>query len=40
VLKSSTSQVGGPVDIDALIAYIETLPQPFSASIDGRITRR
>lgn len=39
VLRSGTNQLGGPVDLDALIDYIETLPQPFAASIDGRITR-
>jgi 5'-nucleotidase len=37
VLKAGTNQVGGPVDLDALVAYLGTLPQPFSASIDGRI---
>jgi 5'-nucleotidase len=33
-----TGNVGGPVDLDALIAYIQTLPQPFSAPADVRIT--
>lgn len=27
----------GPLDIDALIAYIKHLPQPFTAKIEGRI---
>ena len=39
VLRSGTNQVGGPVDLDALIAYIKTLPQPFAQAIAGRITR-
>ena len=39
VLTGGTNQVGGPVDLDALIPYIESLPQPFAAAIDGRITR-
>lgn len=37
--KNGTNQVGGAVDLDALIAYIKSLPQPFSAAIEGRITR-
>jgi 5'-nucleotidase len=37
VLTSGTNQVGGPVDLDALVAYLETLPQPFSAAVEGRI---
>ena len=40
VLKGGTNQVGGPVDIDALIAYVSAQPQPFSAAVDGRIRRR
>ncbi len=38
VLRSGTNQVGGPVDLDAFIAYVSGLTQPFSAAIDGRIT--
>lgn len=30
----------GPVDLDALIQYIQTLPQPFTAVIEGRIQRQ
>jgi len=33
-------QTGGPIDLKALIAYLQGLPQPFGASIEGRITRR
>jgi 5'-nucleotidase len=39
VLPTGTNQVGGPIDLDALIAHVEGLPQPFSAEIVGRITR-
>jgi hypothetical protein len=27
------------VDLDALVRYIETLPRPFGARIEGRIAR-
>lgn len=37
VLTGGTNQVGGPVDLDALVGYIKTLPSPFTAAIDGRI---
>jgi 5'-nucleotidase len=40
VLVSGTNRVGGDVDLDALIAYVKTLPQPFSAAVEGRITVR
>lgn len=39
VLLQGRNQAGGPLDLDALIAYIQSLPQPFSASIEGRIVR-
>lgn len=39
VFKNSASQQGGPIDLDALIDHLETLPQPFNASVGGRITR-
>ncbi|OPX73290.1 MAG: hypothetical protein A4E38_00142 [Methanoregulaceae archaeon PtaB.Bin108] len=29
----------GPADIDALIAYIQPLPEPLDAEVDGRIGR-
>lgn len=38
VLTQGTDRVIGPVDLDALIDYIESLPQPFSAAIEGRIS--
>jgi 5'-nucleotidase len=34
-----TNRVTGPIDLDALIAYLRTLPAPVSASTDGRITQ-
>jgi 5'-nucleotidase len=40
VLRDGTERVGGPGDLDALIAYLKSLPQPFVATTDGRIRRR
>jgi 5'-nucleotidase len=37
VLTEGSDQVIGPIDLDALIEYIQGLEQPFSASIEGRI---
>jgi 5'-nucleotidase len=39
VLLQGTNPVGGPVDLDALIVYIQALTQPFSVAIEGRISR-
>lgn len=39
VLREGSNRVGGPVDLDALIAHIKTIPQPFSATIEGRLQR-
>lgn len=39
VLTEGTNRVIGPVDLDALVAYVSTLPQPFTAVIAGRIQR-
>ena len=39
VLVQGTNRVVGPVDLDALVVYVEGLPQPFSAAIEGRILR-
>lgn len=39
VLLQGRNQVGGPLDLDALIAYIQSLAQPFSAALEGRIVR-
>lgn len=40
VLKEGTNRVVGPVDLDALVAHVKSLPQPFSAVIEGRIVRQ
>ena len=37
VLTQGTDRVIGPVDLDALIAHIESLSQPFAAATEGRI---
>lgn len=39
VLTQGPERVVGPVDLDALVTYVETLTQPFSAAIEGRITQ-
>lgn len=39
VLVDGVDRLGGPVDLDALIEYVSALPQPFSAAVEGRITR-
>lgn len=39
VLLQGTNRVIGPVDLDALVTYVEGLTQPFSAAIEGRIIR-
>jgi 5'-nucleotidase len=39
VLPLGTNRVIGAVDLDALVEYVESLPQPFSAAIEGRIIR-
>jgi 5'-nucleotidase len=39
VLVDGRDRVGGPIDLDALIAHVQSLPQPFSAAIEGRIQR-
>ena len=39
VLTQGTNRVVGPVDLDALVAYIEARPQPFGAIVEGRIER-
>lgn len=33
------TQLGGLINLDALIAHIQSLPQPFSAATEGRIVR-
>lgn len=39
VLTEGANRVIGPVDLDALVDHVESLPQPFSARIEGRIVR-
>lgn len=39
VLTEGKNREAGPVDLDALIAYIQQLPQPFAARIEGRIQK-
>lgn len=39
VLPAGTNRVVGAVDLDALVEYVESLQQPFTAQIEGRITR-
>ena len=39
VLPLGGNRVTGPVDLDALISFIEAQPQPFSAEVEGRIQR-
>ena len=39
VLRNGANRVGGPLDLDALIAFIQGLPQPFAAAIENRIQR-
>ncbi len=39
VLPLGTNRVGGPIDLDALIAYVQGQVQPFSAAIEGRVER-
>jgi len=38
VLKDGRNPVLGPGDLEALIQYVQSLPQPFSAAPGGRIT--
>lgn len=39
VLRARVNRIGGPVDLGALIAYIQSIPQPFTVTIEGRILR-
>jgi 5'-nucleotidase len=39
VFLGGTGNVGGPIDLDAFIAHVTALPQPFSAPVVDRITR-
>jgi 5'-nucleotidase len=40
VLREGKNRVGGPLDLDALIQYIQKLPQPFTIQTDGRIVKQ
>jgi 5'-nucleotidase len=40
VLAGGADKVTGPVDLDALVQYVEKLPQPFGAKIEGRIVKQ
>lgn len=40
VLLQGTDRVTGPLDLDALVDYISQLPQPFTARVEGRITKQ
>lgn len=37
VFTQGTDRVVGPTDLDALVAYVQGLSQPFGAAIEGRI---
>jgi 5'-nucleotidase len=39
VLTEGVGQVLGPVDLEALVQYLQGLPQPFSAAVEGRIEK-
>ena len=38
--QHATPGAAQPSDLDALVSYIESLPQPFAAKIEGRIKRK
>jgi 2',3'-cyclic-nucleotide 2'-phosphodiesterase/3'-nucleotidase len=39
VLKAGTGVVPGPIDVDALVAYLKALPGAVTAGTDGRVTQ-
>ncbi|MBT2689683.1 5'-nucleotidase C-terminal domain-containing protein [Bacillus sp. ISL-47] len=39
VFRKGTNRETGPTDIEALVDYIQQLPQPFSTEIEGRIRK-
>jgi 5'-nucleotidase len=39
VLTHGSDRTGGPIDLKALVTYVRSLPQPFSALVEDRITR-
>jgi len=38
--KSGTGLVPGPVDLDALLSYLRSRPQPLAPATDGRVVRQ
>jgi 5'-nucleotidase len=40
VLREGTDRLGGPLDLDALVDYLQRLPQPFSVEVAGRMEMR
>ncbi len=40
VLREGTNRSTGPVDLEALVEYIGSLPQPFTARTEGRIVKQ
>ena len=39
ILSEGVNRVIGPVDLDALVIFIENQAQPFTAAIEDRIQR-
>lgn len=39
VFTRGTARGGGVLDLDALVAHVKSLPQPFTAATEGRVTR-
>jgi 5'-nucleotidase len=39
VFTQGKNRVAGPLDLEALVAYVKKLDQPFTAAIDGRLQR-
>ena len=39
VFTQGKNQVAGPLDLEALVAYVKKLDQPFTAAIEGRLQR-
>lgn len=39
VLTEGSNPVGGPLDLDALVEYVQEQPQPLRSVVEGRITR-
>jgi 5'-nucleotidase len=40
VLREGTNRQTGPVDLEALVEYVQSLPQPFTAQTEGRIVKQ